>query len=251
MVRCRYILSEAASGAMNMALDEALLESTARESQSFPTLRIYAWARPTLSLGYFQAIQEREAHAASRDCDLVRRPSGGGAILHDCELTYALILPGAIAKGEAASGWYFKVHRALIDAVAGLTGARPTLCEVAKKRAARDEPFLCFQRRAEGDVLLGEQKVAGSAQRRRRDAILQHGSVLLERSSHAPELPGICELTNTSQCTFEALADRLTSQIGARLHWEMEPATLSERELGIAGPLASEKYGAAAWTRRR
>ncbi len=171
---------------MSMALDEALLESAVRTDQEVrPTaaLRIYQWARPTLSLGYFQRAAERDSHAPSRECDLVRRPSGGGAILHHHELTYALILPEQIAHRQPAEQWYFDVHDALIESIAQLTGVKAKLCENPAQLPASEQAFLCFQRRSTGDVLLGEHKIAGSAQRRRRGAILQHGSVLLARSS--------------------------------------------------------------------
>ena len=106
MTPCRQILSEPTDGASNMALDEALLESAAAAGANVrPTLRIYGWPRPTLSLGYFQRAADREMHEASGECDLVRRPSGGGAILHDRELTYALVLPEIVATTRPATQW--------------------------------------------------------------------------------------------------------------------------------------------------
>ena len=250
MYECRLIVSEPASGAMNMALDEAMLESASQQRNDIATLRIYSWAKPTLSLGYFQRAADRELHPDSGECELIRRPSGGGAILHDRELTYALVLPAAMAKGEAASGWYFKVHDALIAAIAELTGARAVLCENPPQLNARDEPFLCFQRRAAGDVLLGEHKIAGSAQRRRSDAILQHGSVLLQTSPHAPELPGISDLSH-SDVTFESLADRFVASLSQRLNFDLQIAQPTEGELNQAGVLSRQKYDTSSWTSRR
>ena len=90
---CRLIDDGAAIGARQMALDEALLESAAERGSA--TLRFYRWSEPTLSLGYFQDYAERDSHAASRNCALVRRQTGGGAILHDRELTYSLAIPRA------------------------------------------------------------------------------------------------------------------------------------------------------------
>ena len=78
MVRVRLIIDPPASGAWNMAADEAMLLSAERTGIS--TVRLYSWERPTLSLGYFQATVLRDQHAASRDCPIVRRSSGGGAI---------------------------------------------------------------------------------------------------------------------------------------------------------------------------
>ncbi len=268
---CRLILSEPASGAMNMALDEALLEAVGDEA----VLRIYQWSRPTLSLGYFQAAAERESHAASRTCDLVRRPSGGGAILHDRELTYCLVLPEAIAKSQPHTHWYFAVHRALIASldelcrvgrvreshqvpsddfhVVGLAdSAHPTfsLCHNPPDVPVGQEPFLCFQRRAEGDVLLGEHKIAGSAQRRRGGAILQHGSVLLARSPHAPELPGILDLAPRT-FAFAQLHDLLVRAIMRRLGFERRESEVSEPERRAAKQLHTAKYTVSSWTQRR
>src|SRR5689334_21696416 len=87
----RLIIDPPRQGSMNMAIDDALLESAAEAGVA--TLRLYQWSEPTLSLGYFQAAAERKTHQPSLTCALVRRASGGGAILHDRELTYSLALP--------------------------------------------------------------------------------------------------------------------------------------------------------------
>src|SRR3569833_2236254 len=84
---CRLIVDESRGGELNMAIDE-LLADAAR-----PVLRFYAWRPATLSLGYFQAYADRHAHAASLGCPVVRRSSGGGAIVHDHEITYSLVVP--------------------------------------------------------------------------------------------------------------------------------------------------------------
>ncbi len=246
MQPCRLILSPPADGAMNMALDEALLESAASGSEDAgPVLRIYQWARPTLSLGYFQRAADREHHQPSRQCELIRRPSGGGAILHDRELTYALVLPEEVAKGEPARGFYEKVHNALIAALNGI-GSLFSGGELTSEGA----PFLCFERRSDGDVILGENKIAGSAQRRRRGAILQHGSVLLARSSFAPELPGIGDLTG-EDVTFENLAQRFAAEVASTLGFTMNPETITTAELEIAEQLRRTKYATEQWTLRR
>src|SRR5262245_54691837 len=83
---CRLIVDGAAGGPWNMAVDETLLESAAASGAA--SLRFYGWSEPTLSLGYFQRAAARQTHATSLGCPMVRRPSGGGAILHDWELTY-------------------------------------------------------------------------------------------------------------------------------------------------------------------
>ena len=88
---CRLLRDAAGEGAWNMAVDEALLESAATNNSM--TLRLYAWSEPTLSLGYFQRYEDRRLHPESLACTCTRRSSGGGAILHDRELTYSLSVP--------------------------------------------------------------------------------------------------------------------------------------------------------------
>ena len=249
MNECRLIRSEPASGAMNMALDVALLTSAA-DVEGMPTLRIYRWARPTLSLGYFQRANDREGHQASRECELIRRPSGGGAILHHHELTYSLALPATIAKTRPATQWYFDVHHALIASIGELTGDEAVLCNDPPKLPASQEPFLCFQRRASGDVLLNEHKIAGSAQRRGRDAILQHGSVLLSRSLCAPELDGISDLTSQLM-TFDELAEQFVVVLAERLGLRLNAAEPTRQEIDTAESLAADKYSQSAWLLRR
>src|SRR3954464_5256758 len=88
---CSLIIAAPPDGAWNMALDEALLHRA--ETDGMATLRFYGWREPTLSLGYFQQHADRALHPASENCTLIRRASGGGAILHDRELTYSIALP--------------------------------------------------------------------------------------------------------------------------------------------------------------
>ncbi len=178
-----------------MALDEALLEIA--ESDHAAWLRFYTWREPTLSLGYFQPHADRQLHRASANCPMVRRSSGGGAILHDRELTYSIVLPQSHPLARRAELLYQAMHATLIETLAEL-GIVATLCDgsplVANSTPATTEPFLCFERHLHGDLLVGPHKVAGSAQRRHRGAVLQHGSVILARSKFAPELPGLADL---------------------------------------------------------
>jgi lipoate-protein ligase A len=239
-----------AAGAWNMAVDEALLEAAAADGLC--VLRFYRWERPTLSLGYFQPYDQRWQHAASRDCAVVRRASGGGAILHDRELTYSLAVPDRHPLAVDRLRFYRAIHTALIEALArwrieAKMVERPA--QVSRGDAVEREPFLCFQRRAPGDVLIGGAKVAGSAQRRCRGAVLQHGSVLLARSAAAPELDGIEELSGQRLPADELIAawcERLAETQGMR--WQ--PGELSAGQGGRAGCLAAEKYATSAWTER-
>ncbi len=113
MTVCRLIVDPPAEGAWNMAVDEALLLAAERDGAAW--LRFYTWREPTLSLGYFQNHADRQLHAASANCKLVRRASGGGAILHDRELTYSIALPSKHPLARRAELLYDAAHRSLIE----------------------------------------------------------------------------------------------------------------------------------------
>jgi lipoate-protein ligase A len=263
---CRLIIDEPAPGSWNMAVDEALL-AEAIES-SIATLRIYRWIEPTLSLGYFQRYDDRSTHATSRDCATVRRQSGGGAILHDRELTYSLALPATHPVTRDATALYNAVHNGVIRALTPYlrqseVDIKLRLNCVESPRAPRDEPFLCFERRSRGDLLLEAAsgvgktddgslayKILGSAQRRHRGAILQHGSLLLERSAAAPELPGWQELTGVA-IGFEQFAAALPQQLLGVVanHWVADNLSASTRD--AAQRIERAKYSDSSWTCRR
>jgi lipoate-protein ligase A len=257
------------SGAWNMAIDEVLLRTAA--IQGACTLRFYRWSEPTLSLGYFQSFAARRTHAGSRRCPLVRRTSGGGAIVHDLELTYSLVMPESLLEGQSPTVLYDAMHDALVDTLGswgirahkhsfGTTGGCAA-SEAAESdetnrtaqrsvRPVREEPFLCFQRRACGDVLLDQFKICGSAQRRYRNAILQHGSLLLGMSAAAKELPGIRELTGNTLPGSE-LQEGWQRRVAAKLALSFLPDELSPVELATARALTVEKYASAAWLEKR
>jgi lipoate-protein ligase A len=256
-------LDSAASGAWNMAVDEVLLECAAADGQC--SWRFYQWEEPTLSLGYFQSHADRARHPASGDCTMVRRTSGGGAILHDLELTYSVAVPADHPLAIDRLGTYRVVHEALIETLrhwgvtAALCGAHPRFSimpttggvgrveTVIETRASQRQPFLCFQRRSPGDVLVDKSKIAGSAQRRCQGAILQHGSVLLARSVAAPELDGLQELSGR-RIDVEELTRAWLNQLGSALAIQWRQARLSPSQDRQASLLAEEKYGSPVWT---
>jgi lipoate-protein ligase A len=244
---CRVIRDAAGDGAWNMAVDEALLEAAAA-TQTW-ALRFYGWSQATLSLGYFQRATDRDAHRASRDCQLVRRPSGGGAIVHDVELTYCAVVPASDPRARHSELLYEIFHNALAGALpsGGVSGAGLAGTDIAKPAG---EPFLCFQRRMPMDVVLHGIKIAGSAQRRRFGAVLQHGSVLLGRSAAAPELPGIAEVVGRP-IAAESLVAAWLERLGPALSLTFEPGELTETERGQAERLRASKYAADWWNLRR
>jgi lipoate-protein ligase A len=247
MNACRLIECPPARGEWNMAVDAALMESVASSGEC--CLRFYAWSEPTVSLGYFQAFDGRQAHAASRNCPLVRRSTGGGAIVHDREITYSFIVPAVHRLVARAQSLYRFVHQALVDAMSNW-GLEAVIFDHQPAPPVDEEPFLCFQRRGVGDVVLSGWKIAGSAQRRRRGAVLQHGSVLLGRSSSAPELPGLVEVGGR-EIGCEELANAWRARLSrqCQICWHHSP--LDELEVMRATQLVEEIYSRPDWTHRR
>ena len=244
---CRLLIDPPASGPWNMATDEWLMEWSAVTGGC--GWRMYAWQEPTLSLGYFQAYEDRRGHATSLGCPVVRRMSGGGAIVHDAELTYSFAIPQRHPLTLRRRALYCAVHNSLIEALSR-HGIRACLCERPDTTPPWGLPFLCFLRRAPGDVLLGSDKIAGSAQRRSAGAVLQHGSVLLARSPAAPEIEGLQELTKRplgQSLVQETWLEALCSRLG--LNWYEQPLSRSER--GRVAQLVDAKYATEAWTLRR
>lgn len=244
---CRLLVDLPDVGAWNMAVDEVLLAWAQRTGGC--CWRFYRWKEATLSLGYFQAYDDRGQHASSRHCPIVRRASGGGAILHDRELTYSCVWPEGHRLAAGRLGLYEAVHTSLIGLWAGM-GIQASLWGRTVDEKVGKPPFLCFQRRSPGDVVVGGAKVAGSAQRRLRGAVLQHGSILLARSPAAPELDGLTELADVSldvDYLCHIWGEALASRLG--LVWYSEP--LSAEECQQAAWLVDVKYGAEPWTKSR
>lgn len=246
MQPCRLLLDPPSAGAINMAADDVLLQSAERDPAW--TLRVYRWLEPTLSLGYFQRLDARFDHSFSRDLPVVRRRSGGGAIVHDRELTYSLTLPrsGPFSGGHA-DGLYGSVHRAWIEALADHGFAAGFHGEDTPDLVP---PFLCFQRRTRWDVLVRDAKVLGSAQRKGKIAILQHGSLLLGRSSHAPELSGLAELGGDSLDVDQFVRDWM-GNLEKELGIAILPGNWTDAEWEDRTRIAESVFGSPTWTARR
>ncbi|MFO0795948.1 MAG: lipoate--protein ligase family protein [Gemmataceae bacterium] len=237
----RLLPFASADGATNMAADEALLESAAAGVAS---LRFYTWTEPTLSLGYFQPA---EARAATPGVPWVRRSTGGAAILHHHELTYALALPPA-AEWHGGEPWVCRMHHLLRDelAAAGLA-AKAVVCGEEQKLGE----VLCFLDQTAGDLLVEGSKVAGSAQRKWKGALLQHGSILLSRSPHAAHLPGINDFAGRELVTAESLAARLTGRVAVAAGCAVAADDWTPLERARTAKIRAEKYADPAWNGKR
>jgi lipoate-protein ligase A len=179
----RFVVDGDAEGAFNMGVDEALL-ATARDTGR-ATLRLYGWRGPWLSLGYGQRLSPARAEACrAAGVGLVRRVTGGLAVLHGADLTYAVAAP-ADALPPGLQGSYGLVADALCEAFARLgIGVERTAARAEPGASGPRAGFDCFAVPAADELLAGGRKLAGSAQRRAGGAVLQHGSVRL-----APDPP--------------------------------------------------------------
>ncbi len=203
------------TAAMNMAIDEALPGVA-----TGPVLRVYRWARPAVSFGYFERWEP--IRAAHPDRDAVRRWTGGGVVLHGEDFTYSLLIPaGSDTEASTPSDSYRIIHGALCRALrdAGIPA------EAASSARAKISQA-CFENPVPHDVMVNGRKVAGAAQRRTRAGLIHQGSV------QGVELPG---------GFGEGFAARLGGEVSQEA-FEIIPA--AER-------LASEKYGTRAWLEQR
>jgi lipoate-protein ligase A len=268
----RLIEDEAAPGAWNMAADEALLEAARRDAAP-PTLRLYRWARPTLSLGRHQDPQAGIDHdfRHRRGIDQVRRPTGGRAVLHDREVTYSLILPRSLGRGAGVGEVYQVLTGALLAGLnqafrrAGVqehcvvripyptkTGPPGPLPDTKYAvRTIPPNPASCFATAAGGDALAGAGKLVGSAQARRAGAVLQHGSVLLQvRREDWVGLFGSAGLEVALEELIGAAPEEAAVRAALRqgLQRELEaalvPGTIAAAERSLAERLVAERYGA-------
>ncbi|MCK6484627.1 MAG: lipoate--protein ligase family protein [Phycisphaerae bacterium] len=259
----RLIVDPPLTGPENMARDDALLNLVG-VADSPPTLRFYRWDPATISLGYFQPYADYAAlPVPAGGLSVVRRITGGGAILHDLEVTYSIALPaGHEWLRPNPNRLYELMHDVVINAIGSMavkygewgrrTGAAaPMACGESAQRG----PFFCFVRRHALDVVVVSldspdtcEKIAGSAQRRTRLAVLQHGSIILD--SRYPQQPCATWRSLGGPADAETAIGRLCSAAGEVLHSTLEPGTWSDEERTRSAVVRTQ-YAGDAWTRRR
>jgi len=175
-MRWLLLLTPPYDGARNMALDEALLDRARASGEA--VFRVYTWAEPTLSFGRNQTargIYDAE-RARERGVSVVRRPTGGRALLHHREITYSVTAP-LLADGSLRES-YARINRLLVGGLQRL-GARVEVAMPAE-RSLPPSASPCFERPATGELVVDGRKLVGSAQWRDEGAMLQHGSILVE-----------------------------------------------------------------------
>lgn len=204
-MKWRFLKHTDRPGSFHMAVDEALLDLVGRGS-SPPTLRAYTWLPHAVSLG---RSQRRSIKLDAEKCrragvDVVLRPSGGRAVLHSGDVTYAAVFPAkGVFDGGGLRGTYLRLASVLISAFRRL-GIE---ADVARTRDSRGRAALpCFTTAARDEILIGGRKIVGSAQRRTRDAVLQHGAILVKRDQTG--LASLVSGEQESRALGEELAGR-------------------------------------------
>ena len=248
----RLLLSPPAKGVENMACDAALMDRARATGEA--VLRVYSWSEPTLSFGRNQrtARYDREKLASS-GLSVVRRPTGGRAILHYREITYSVTAPVSPADSVTADYCYINelLQRALrilgVDAEIAPRGAR----------AVPPDANPCFASASPGEIIVASRKLIGSAQYREDGALLQHGSILVSddqaqiaRLTGGPpaEQPAtLTEVLGRAPQPVE-LMESLAAALGAV---GIEPAVLEEQELSDAVTRHVPAFADPQWTWRR
>jgi len=209
--------SEPRSAALNMAIDEALLETAAS-----PTLRFYRWRGPALSFGYFGSYADVAHQRSSRE--IVRRWTGGGVVPHGADLTYSVIIPAShpfFARSSLAI--YSDLHDAIREALQE-NGIAATLANAISPKIS-DE---CFANAVRADVISQGQKIAGAAHRRSRAGLLHQGSIQKAK-----------------------LPDRFRNDLARAICDRFERKALSRELIDRATTIAEAKYGTIEWLMRR
>lgn len=270
MTLWRLLITPPARGAWNMALDESILEHIGR-GESTPTLRLYAWEPACLSLGHAQPYSDVDMNRLqARGWEVVRRITGGRAILHTDELTYSVIAPNdvPIIAGTVLES-YNRLAQALLLAVKKLELPVEINNAVAQNDILHNNP-VCFEVPSTYEITVDGKKLIGSAQARKKEGVLQHGSLPL-----TGDLARICEAlvfeneTARAEASKRLLARAATveSALGRVISWEtaaqafihafeaqlglnVKGGELSESESKRTDELVKEKYAHAVWTER-
>jgi lipoate-protein ligase A len=275
----RFLHTGDRSPAENMAIDEAVLTAHSEE-KSPPTVRFYGWNPATLSIGYFQKAQEVDMGAVEKEgIGFVRRPTGGRAVLHDRELTYSIIVsetyPGIPRNVTEA---YRVLSEGLLQGFRGL-GLDAEMVQLAseeeKEKYASAGSSACFDSPSWYELVVEGRKIAGSAQVRQKEVVLQHGSILLDMDTDqlfrllkfsSDKVAERMKLSFTKKAV--AINDLLRAQdkpqvalrevevafrrgIADGLGVELEEGELTSYELELTRQLVKEKYGTEDWNFRR
>lgn len=243
--RLRVLCEGPQPPAWNMAVDEALLHCART-----PTLRLYGWAPHAVSLGWFQRFADFAD--LPPDTVVVRRLTGGGAIHHGDELTFALAVDAALLPADIAAS-YALLHDAVLAALCavGVAASRRTDGDAA---SARPRARWCFAEPGDGDLVTARGKLLGSAQRRLRTPtprVLHHGSLVLAQPALTPFVAAVADTATPDASLRGRLGDALVAALAQTLGLAPTPGELAADERALATRLARERYADPAFLRMR
>ena len=257
-------------GPWNMAVDEAILESV-YSGESLPTLRLYAWEPACLSLGHAQPFSEVNEHSLfDHGWDVVRRPTGGRAILHVDELTYSVIAPESEPRVQGGVlDSYLRLSEALLQALR-ILGLNPHAQQQHTNNPGEKPNPVCFEVPSNYEITVNGKKLIGSAQARRKEGILQHGALPLYgdlsriiTALHFPDESAqmkakarllahatTVEVESGYVCDWQDASDAFQSAFKDKLNLDLHHDSLIEKELRRAQQLVEQKYANPTWTKR-
>jgi lipoate-protein ligase A len=265
----RFIKSNPLPAAMNMAIDEGLMKTS---TASLPVLRVYSWCPPAVSTGYFQKMREEIDVEFCKDngIDVVRRPTGGRAVLHDAELTYSIVIEQDMLG--VSMSVVESYHMFAEGLVAGLQKLG-VQCEMTNprqrgSRRSRSLSAACFDSPSWYEIGVSDKKLVGSAQVRYGGVILQHGSILIEfdavkaisvlkfRSANHEQIvlrhlrSGVTSLSQElgRNVVFDEVQDALLDGFSSVFGIEFVESDLSTEESVLAEQLSDMKYLSDQWT---
>ncbi|MDH5642729.1 MAG: lipoate--protein ligase family protein [Gemmatimonadota bacterium] len=246
-----YVDTEPRSGAENMAIDDALLREAGGGIASF---RLYRWDPPCLSFGRNEPALTRydKDRIAALGLDTVRRPTGGRAVWHDREITYALAAPINVFGTLRES--YGEIHAVLARALRSL-GVDADLAQVARGRTPSLKAGACFAAPVGGEVTVRGKKLVGSAQVRESDAFLQHGSILLEDGQDLVQQITVGQQSPMHTTSLKDELNRVVSfdEVADSITQEIKAAWIGKWDRKTDSPtgLSRDKFGTSEWTWRR
>ena len=248
----RLIRDGSRNAPLNMALDEAIMHAHSR-GVSPPTIRLYGWESPSISLGYFQDVERSGIdlqYCRDKGICLVRRPTGGKAVLHGHDLTFSIVA----AETELPEGHrsVLASHRWLMTGIVKGFSILGLEVRLGSPIPSSQKSADCFAHAAACDVVWGQHKLAGSAQVRRHGVILEQGSIPIRPPGTDPSavfgLASAGHLPALGALTGAEIEDAMVAGFRSSLGVEIVEGHLSEEEFGLSAELVQTRFGSDEWT---
>ncbi len=235
----RLIVDKADDPYWNMAVDEALMDECSRAGSLYPVLRFYEWSIPSVSIGYFQSASKILADLKSgKKYFLVRRPTGGGAVVHDKDVTFSLIFPEKLLTGAVIDS-YRLINESIVRSIAGSQAV--ILYDDTVATGKQGAPKFCFNEPTRYDIIWKSLKIGGSAQRRRMGYVLHQSSFFYTKCAEL-----FCSAggeNDIRRLVRRSIARAVESLFGVTLRED----NLTENETACAHKLRESRYSTEEW----